>query len=315
MVRRVKKKGNRKYFLTTPQAVHRFHLVDGSFWPFSLSMQLFSFTTLVAAILHSYIINNTYLFFFTFIGIVVTMSLWFENVLYEGTYTSYHTFIVQTGLRLGFILFITSEVMFFMSFFWGYLHTALAPTEDLGSVWPPYNQPLLDAYQTPLYNTVLLLTSGAAITLAHLQLLRFSSAKEIRLLAKPHTLFLYKWVDICRFTPVLHIVRSVERALLTIWVGITIILACIFTYNQFLEYIHAPFGITHGVYGSLFFMLTGFHGFHVIIGTIFLSVVCVRAYNKHYLKNDHFSFEAAAWYWHFVDVVWLYLYALIYIKF
>jgi len=204
------------------------------------------------------------------------MYTWWRDIVREATYEGQHTNQVQIGLRSGMVLFILSEVMFFFGFFWAFFHSALAPVPEIGSLWPPLGITTIDAWGIPLLNTILLLSSGATVTWAH------------------HAIVCGDGIN-------------AERALY-----ITLILALFFTSLQGLEYLEATFTISDSVYGSTFFLATGFHGLHVIIGTIFLMVGTVRLRNHHFTKQHHFGFEAAAWYWHFVDVVWLFLFVVIY---
>jgi cytochrome c oxidase subunit 3 len=204
------------------------------------------------------------------------MAAWWRDVIIEGTFEGHHTQAVQKGLRLGVILFIASEVMFFFSFFWAFFHSSLAPTPEIGSVWPPLGIETIDAWGIPLLNTIILLTSGATITWAH------------------HAI----------------IVGSRQNILYSLI--LTISLAIFFTFIQAFEYIESSFTISDSVYGTTFFLLTGFHGIHVIVGTIFIIVGTFRTIKHHFTKQNHFGFEAAAWYWHFVDVVWLFLFIVVY---
>jgi cytochrome c oxidase subunit 3 len=174
------------------------------------------------------------------------------------------------------ILFIVSEIMLFFAFFWGFFHSALAPVPEIGSVWPPLGIQTLSPWGIPLLNTLILLTSGATITVAHHAIVAGK----------------YEW--------------AINSLLATIGLGI------IFTFLQYEEYKHTTFTMSDGIYGSTFFSLTGLHGFHVLIGTIFIAVTTVRLFLKHFSRQHHFGFEASAWYWHFVDVVWILLYITVY---
>ena len=183
---------------------------------------------------------------------------------------------VQNGLRYGMILFIVSEIMFFAAFFWAFFHSSLAPTVEIGAIWPPKGIEVLNPWDIPFLNTVILLSSGASVTWAH------------------------------------HAILAGNRKQAITGLFLTVLLATIFTGFQAYEYLEAPFTISDGIYGSTFYMATGFHGFHVIIGTLFLSVCLIRLIKHHFTPGHHFGFEAAAWYWHFVDVVWLFLFVCIY---
>lgn len=267
-------KFNKKYI---PKYGHGFHLVDISPWPFVTSMSAFTLMTGSVMYFHS-IKNGFFVMIFGLILVILTMSVWWRDVVREATFEGHHTKAVQKGLRLGMILFIISEIMFFFAFFWAFFHSSLAPTVEIGSIWPPEAIYAFNPWEVPLLNTIILLTSGATVTWAHHAL---TAGKEMRKEAILGLLF-------------------------------TIILAIVFTALQMYEYNVSAFNISDGIYGSTFFMATGFHGFHVLIGTIFLAVCLVRLVKHHFTATHHFGFEAAAWYWHFVDVVWLFLYVSIY---
>jgi cytochrome c oxidase subunit 3 len=253
---------------------HPFHLVDPSPWPLVAAIGGFTVTSGFAMYMHNY--NGGLDTFFQ--GILITlfvMFTWWRDIVREGTFEGQHTFDVQTGLRLGMILFIVSEIMFFFAFFWAFFHSSLVPLHSISS-FPPKAVPVLSAWEIPLLNTAILLSSGATITWAH------------------------------------HAIVAGDRQEAKVGLVYTIMLAIIFTELQAFEYINAPFTISDSVYGSCFYLATGFHGLHVFIGTCFLVVCTIRLLNCHFTKEHHFGFEAAAWYWHFVDVVWLFLFVSIY---
>jgi len=255
---------------------HPYHIVDPSPWPFLLSIAVL--TTVLGAVsyFHSFSSGGKTLVF----GLLFTVSImfvWWRDIVREATYQGLHTTKVAAGIRLGVVLFIISEVMFFVSFFWAYLHSSLAPSIEIGGIWPPFGFKTLNPYSVPLLNTLILLTSGVTVTYVHTRILL---------------------VDINGAS---------------VWLVTTIVLALLFTYFQFTEYVAAPFDISDGIYASVFYLATGFHGLHVIIGTLFLLVALYRAANAHFSRRHHVGFEAAAWYWHFVDVVWLFLFILVYI--
>jgi cytochrome c oxidase subunit 3 len=208
--------------------------------------------------------------------ILFVMYCWWRDIIREGTIEGQHTNSVQAGLRWGMILFIASEVMFFVAFFWAFFHSSFNPNPAIGGVWPPAFIATLSPWQVPLLNTILLLSSGASVTWAH------------------------------------HSIVLGDKDQASIALIVTVILAAIFTGLQGYEYITAPFTISDSVYGATFYMATGFHGFHVFVGTTFLTVCLGRLYFNHFTREHHFGFEAAAWYWHFVDVVWLFLFITIY---
>nr|UBA17434.1 cytochrome c oxidase subunit III [Orestes guangxiensis] len=252
---------------------HPYHLVEMSPWP------------LVGALSTMFMLVGLVMMFqytsikITIMGTIMTVMImiqWWRDVIREGTYQGLHTNMVVKGLRWGMILFIISEVFFFISFFWTFFHSSLSPTAQIGSAWPPVGIMSFNPMQVPLLNTVILLTSGVTVTWAHHSLLNNN-------------------------------IKEMNKSLM-----ITIIMGLYFTTLQAYEYMEAPFTISDSVYGSSFFMATGFHGLHVLIGTTFLIVCMSRQLMYHFSSQHHVGFEAAAWYWHFVDVVWLFLYISIY---
>jgi cytochrome c oxidase subunit 3 len=257
---------------------HPFHLVNYSYWPFLGSISAFVFTTGIAMYMHDYKYGFLYLSI-GLIGVFSVMIIWWRDVINEGL-AGFHSQQVQVGLRYGMILFIVTEVMVFFAFFWGFFHSSLSPTIELGCVWPPKGIYILHPFQIPLLNTLLLLLSGVAVTWSHHAII----AKD--------------------YNP--GLVESANGLL------VTVILAAIFTLFQVFEYLESSFTISDSVYGTTFYMLTGLHGFHVLIGSIFLLVCYFRMIYGQFLFNHHVGFEAAIWYWHFVDIVWLFLYLFVY---
>nr|ARH54018.1 cytochrome c oxidase subunit 3 [Stricticollis tobias] len=252
---------------------HPFHLVDVSPWPILGS---FSALMVMVGIIKWFHLSSMNLFYMGMISMFLIMYQWWRDITREGTFQGHHTYIVTIGLRWGMILFITSEVFFFISFFWGFFHNSLSPTIELGMLWPPKGIQTFNPIQIPLLNTLILLTSGLTVTWAH------------------HSLMENNY-------------NQTFQGLL-----LTVILGLYFSILQGYEYYESPFSIADSAYGSSFFMATGFHGIHVIIGTTFLLVCLIRHLKIHFSQIHHFGFEAAAWYWHFVDVVWLFLYISIY---
>jgi len=257
------------------QTKHSWHLVDPSPWPLMAALGAFIMTSGGVLYMHNYIDGGNMLSTGVFI-ILFVMYTWWRDIIREATFEEQHTFPVQRGMRLGMILFIVSEVMFFFAFFWAFFHSSLSPVFNIGGTWPPAAITPIPTLGIPLTNTFLLLSSGATVTWAHHAIL----------------------------------VRAKKQSLISLI--ITVILAILFTALQVLEYFDAPFTISDSVFGSCFFMTTGFHGFHVLIGTIFLTVSLFRIVLNHFTNTHHFGFESAAWYWHFVDVVWLFLFATVY---
>nr|YP_010309722.1 cytochrome c oxidase subunit III [Croscherichia paykulli]UMR54839.1 cytochrome c oxidase subunit III [Croscherichia paykulli] len=252
---------------------HPFHLVDVSPWPILGS---FSALILMTGIVKWFHMFNPSLLLLGLTSMILIMYQWWRDISREGTFQGLHTMNVAIGLRWGMILFITSEIFFFISFFWGFFHNSLAPAIDLGMLWPPKGIQTFNPIQIPLLNTLILLTSGLTVTWAHHSLMENN-----------HTQALWG-------------------------LTLTVILGLYFSILQGYEYLESSFSIADATYGSSFFMATGFHGIHVIIGTTFLSVCLMRHFLNHFSQIHHFGFEAAAWYWHFVDVVWLFLYISIY---
>jgi len=254
---------------------HSYHLVDPSPWPIISAFSAFILTFGGVLFMHGYI-GGGFLWKFGFLMILFMMFCWWRDVVREGTFEGQHTNSVQSGLKLGMLLFIVSEIMFFFAFFWAFFHSSFNPSPAIGGVWPPAFITTLDPWKVPLLNTILLLSSGASVTLAH------------------------------------HSIILGSKYYASVALIVTICLAIVFTALQGFEYATADFTISDGIYGSTFYMATGFHGFHVIVGTLFLAVCLFRLYINHFTKQHHFGFEAAAWYWHFVDVVWLFLFITIY---
>jgi len=252
---------------------HPYHLVDPSPWP--LVGALAAGTLAVGAVLFMHDVTP-WLIPVGVALVLLTMFLWWRDVVKEATFKGYHTPVVQLGLRYGMLLFIASEVMFFAAFFWAYFDASLFPKEATGYQWPPVGVEVFEPFGIPFLNTLILLLSGCTVTWAHHELRQGNQRGTVQGLA------------------------------------LTIILGIAFTALQAYEYTHAAFGFRDGIYSSTFFMATGFHGFHVIIGTCFLIVCFFRALKGHFKPDHHFGFEAAAWYWHFVDVVWLFLFSCIY---
>jgi cytochrome c oxidase subunit 3 len=260
---------------------HPYHLVDPSPWP--LIGALAGGVTATGLVLFMHDVT-AWLLPVGLLMVAVTMFGWWRDVVREGEHQGHHTPVVQIGLRYGMLLFIASEVMFFSAFFWAFFDASLFPddmkqfarVEATGGTWPPAGIEVFHPFDIPFLNTLILLLSGCSVTWAH------------------------------------HALREGHRDQFLQGLGITIVLGAIFSALQAYEYGHAAFGFTDGIYASTFYMATGFHGAHVLIGTIFLIVCFFRGLAGHFKPDHHFGFEAAAWYWHFVDVVWLFLFTFVY---
>nr|NP_112426.1 cytochrome c oxidase subunit III [Tetrodontophora bielanensis]AAK30945.2 cytochrome oxidase subunit 3 [Tetrodontophora bielanensis] len=252
---------------------HSFHMVDQSPWPLSAAIGAIIMTSGMTSWFHTL---NPMMFMTGMITLLLTTYQWWRGVSRESTFQGLHTIMVIKGMRWGMILFIVSEILFFFSFFWAFFHSSLSPINEIGLIWPPEGIIPFNPIQVPLLNTIILLSSGVSVTWAHHSMME-----------KNYT-------------------QSLQGIIITVVLGIY------FTTLQALEYMEASFTISDSAYGSTFFIATGFHGLHVIIGTSFLMVCLMRHYFNHFSPYHHFGFEAAAWYWHFVDVVWLFLYMSIY---
>lgn len=252
---------------------HPFHLVNPSPWPYIMGCNIF-LTTLGFVIYFHYKIKI--LLFIGLLLISFCLFLWFKDIIRESSYQGFHTLATLKGLKMGFILFIVSEIFLFLSFFWAFFHSSLSPSIELGLLWPPLGVNAINPFSVPLLNTAILLSSGVTVTWCHHSIInkdRINSLKSLIL---------------------------------------TIILGVIFTLFQLFEYFESSFCIADSVYGSVFFIATGFHGFHVFVGSLFLIICLIRLNNYQFTNSHHFGFEAASWYWHFVDIIWLYLFICIY---
>ncbi len=278
----------------THQKNHDYHIIDPSPWPFLGSVGAFVLAIGGIAFMRYHSGGELVLFnanltspWILLIGVMIvlyTMYGWWSDTIKESK-EGHHTRVVSLHLRYGMIMFIASEVMFFVAWFWAFFDASLFPGEAsqvartayTGGMWPPKGIEVLDPLHLPLYNTVILLLSGTTVTWAH------------------------------------HALIHNDRKGLITGLTLTVLLGLLFSSVQAYEYAHAPFAFKDSIYGATFFMATGFHGFHVIIGTIFLAVCLLRSLRGDFTPTKHFGFEAAAWYWHFVDVVWLFLFFSIYV--
>ena len=264
---------------------HDYHLVNPSPWPVVGAASAFILAIGAVSWMHG---GNWLIMALGFALVFYTMFMWWRDVIHEA-HAGDHTPVVSLHLRYGMIMFIASEVMFFVAWFWAFFDASLFSDEAIqasrvaltGGVWPPAGTKIFDPWHLPLVNTLILLTSGTTVTWAH------------------------------------HALLNNDRQGLKWGLIATVALGTLFTCVQAYEYAHAQFAFSRegegNIYGSTFFMATGFHGFHVLVGTIFLLVCLFRAMKGHFTPQQHFGFEAAAWYWHFVDVVWLFLFSCVYV--
>lgn len=267
------KQGKKKLTRQRLMNKHPYHLVDPSPWPITAAFGAYILVAGLARGMHKF---DSSLLYIGLSIIVLTIAQWWRDVSRESTFQGKHTHKVENGLRSGMILFIVSEVFFFISFFWAFYHSSLSPNVDVGSIWPPKRIETIDPFGVPLLNTTILLSSGATITWSHMSIIRS------------------KWLET------------------NVGIASTINLGVIFTALQVLEYESCTFTMADSIYGSTFFLATGFHGLHVIFGTLFISSIWWRHNEGHFSATHHFGFEGRAWYWHFVDVVWLFLFVRVY---
>jgi len=254
---------------------HPFHLVSPSPWPIYSSISLLTLTTSGVLSMHGFS-HAEYFLTLAFILVISSMSFWFRDVISEATYIGNHTLAVQRGLNMGVALFIVSEALFFLAIFWAFFHSALSPTIELGAQWPPMGIEAINPFELPLLNTVILLSSGVTVTYAHHSLIQGNRKGA-----------LYGLVY-------------------------TVLLAIVFTALQGIEYTVSSFTISDGAFGSCFYFATGFHGLHVMIGTAFIVVGLWRVLAYHSTSMHHLGLESGILYWHFVDIIWLFLFISIY---
>lgn len=252
---------------------HPYHIVTLRPWPLITSINLITILIRFTKFFHEF---NFYLLIIRIILIFIRIIQWWRDIIRERTFLGFHTIKIINLISIGIILFITSELFFFLSFFWTFFHISLSPRIEIGCLWPPININSFNPYNIPLLNTIILLSSGLSITWSHYRIL----------------------------------IKNKFESLISIL--LTIILGIYFSILQFIEYNESSFSISDSIYGSTFFLITGFHGIHVIIGTIFIIIAILRLYSYQFSSTHHFGFEARSWYWHFVDVVWLFVYISIY---
>lgn len=250
------------------------HLVDPSPWPILVAATT---SQLLLSLLYYFETGKSWLFIFSLAQFSGFIWQWVYNISVEATYEGMHPKRVQRNILLGMCFFILSEIMLFFSFFWAFFSFNLAPSIWISCTWPPAQIQLVNPYSLPLLNTVLLLSSGVSVTCAH----------RCLLVGKRHLFNLS-----------------------LVW---TILYGFIFLCVQYFEYNYTQFTISDSVYGSIFYLLTGFHGLHVFVGLIFLTLCFYASLKRNFTKEHHILFICSAWYWHFVDIVWLFLYVFLYV--
>uniref|UniRef100_A0AAU7LKT0 Cytochrome c oxidase subunit 3 n=1 Tax=Syrbatus sp. 3 RRMO-2024a TaxID=3154169 RepID=A0AAU7LKT0_9COLE len=250
-----------------------FHMINYSPWPFMLAFNLlFIFMSFIKLFYHKNFLSMTFNIMVTF----MIMFQWWRDIIRESTFLGNHTSFILKNLKWSMMIFITSELLFFISIFWSFFHSSLSPSIEIGMNWPPLNIIPLNPLQLPLLNTLILLSSSMFITKAHYSIN----------------------------------MNNYKKSLLNLF--FTILLGIMFSILQLFEYYSLSFSISDSIYSSLFFFSTGFHGFHVIIGTMFLFICLLRQLFNHFSNNHFFAFESASWYWHFVDLIWLFIYTFLY---
>lgn len=254
---------------------HANHIVDPSPWPIMTSVAILQQLTGLVLYFHFFQLGTVFSFLFV-VSLPICLYGWFMDVITEGTVEGNHTRAVQQNINLGMLLFIASEVMFFFAFFFAFFHYSLSPSIWIGAIWPPYGVEIVDTFGLPLLNTFILLSSGISVTLSHKSL----------------------------------VISDLEYT--TLGLIFTVVYGLVFTWAQLYEYNYTGFSINDSVFGSIFFLCTGFHGFHVLIGSTFLIICLIRNLFSHFTSNHHIGFLCAAYYWHFVDVVWLFLWVYLY---
>nr|DBA43967.1 TPA: COX3 [Bombus confusus] len=251
-----------------------FHMVTLSPWPIICSFNLLNL--LLSIILWIYL-NNLILLFINLSILLMSSFMWFRDIIRESTFQGMHSLYILSMLKFSMIMFIVSELFFFISFFWTFFHNSISPAIEINIFWPPKMIKVFNPFEIPLLNSIILILSGFTVTLSHYNMLNNKFYSSIKMLL------------------------------------MTIILGFYFNFMQLFEYYNSFFCINDSIYGSIFFLSTGFHGSHVLIGTLMLLYSLIRMINNHMSSIHHINFEFSIWYWHFVDVIWLFIYMFYYI--
>lgn len=319
-------RGKLKYIILLTQSIarkgsnqwHKFHILKPSVWPLFVSISLLVLALTFIQWMTSDVEHNSFIFvILAFAVVCINLYLWWGDVINE---SGEHTSKIVKGIRLGMILFIISEILFFFSFFWAFFHSSLNPSIETGLSWPPIGleEAIIDPKGLPLLNTLLLLSSGVTVTHLHKctsYIISFHIFMNTTLHKIPDIyvsehdpnfkLFCINMMH-TKKQCIRYRSQAFKSAIATISLGV------VFTLIQFYEYYEADFSISDSIFGSCFFMLTGFHGFHVLVGTIFLIISFIQFYKQETFHKAETGLDCAIWYWHFVDVVWLFLYIFIY---
>nr|DBA43512.1 TPA_asm: COX3 [Bombus citrinus] len=251
-----------------------FHMVTPSPWPIMISMNLMN---LLMSLISWIYLNNFMFSMFNLLTFLMSMMMWFRDIIRESTFQGYHSFYITSMMKFSMILLIISELFFFISFFWTFFHNSMSPSIEINSFWPPKMIKFFNPLEIPLMNSITLILSGLTVTLSHYNMLN----------------------------------NNMKSSMLNLI--LTISLGTYFNLMQIFEYSNSFFCINDSIYGSIFFLSTGFHGTHVMIGTLMLSYSLLRMYKNHFSPIHHINYELSIWYWHFVDVIWLFIYMFYYI--
>ena len=262
---------------------HEYHLVDNSIWPFATGLNLFSIGTALVLVIQQYS-KGIWLLYLSIVILTIILYNWWKDVVREASYMGFHNERVIRGIYIGIILFIISEIFLFIGLFWAYIHSALNNTTALGSLWPPIGIEKINPIELPLLNTLLLLSAGFSVTWAHHGYI----TKNVTELTSG-------------FNPS------------NVGFVIGILLAIIFTGFQYIEYLTCGFDISDSAFASCFYLATSFHGFHVIVGALFLLSAFLRINLYHFTRIQHTNLICSLWYFHFTDVVWLLLFIVMYV--
>ena len=251
------------------------HEVTPSPWPIYMSFSLLSLGLTLGLLMHGYILSTWWLILAVSV-VISTIFLWTRDIVIEGTYLGGHTIAVKRGLNIGFLIFVGTEIMIFIALFWGYFHSAMSPSIEIGCQWPPVGITSIKPTELPLLNTIILLSSGATVTWAHESVLS----------------------------------KNRNNALLGLF--ITTLLIIIFVLCQICECNSATFNITDSVYGSIFYATTGLHFIHMIMLSLMLAICTGRMYVYHFTATHHVNLETTILYLHVLDIIWLFIYIVFY---